>query len=657
MIRGWTLPVTRTCDLSLRHRFRTRFRLEELEARTLPAILTPAQIISAYNITGDGAGQTIAIIDAYYDPTIKNDLATFNTRYGLASLNGLGTTNDPTLGTFYQIDLSGGTLAPPGDNWALETALDVEWAHAIAPKANIVLIEGANDFQDADGKPTALLNAVQEAVAPTHGQPKAQTVSMSWGINEVPNETQWDSVFNATGVTFVAASGDSGAGTIWPATSPYVVSVGGTTLKLNSANKISSETGWGYGFLSFLLGGSGGGFSQFEPLPSYQQKIPTTENGFQLTSFGARLNPDVAYDGNPSSGFAVYSTSDGGWVGVGGTSAGAPQWAALIAIADAARGTSLGPLSSTQTLNALYSIYSNNSTYAAAFNDTTSGNTGTYQVVNDNGQVIGTIPVKALAGYDLVTGLGTPKATQLVKALATFGTSPSSITKAAPAPTAPASSASSSGNSASSHPTGSSGKAGTTPAVVNDIAALQNSLLIASLNATPPVLMPASASNNGFTPAFFVAPVVPSQPFTPVFSSTTLLSKNGSGGGGDDLADQLAQVPDNQAATPAAPADAPAPAPATPAPRKAQPEAPPAPKMKDPVPDEPDALDAVFLQVESLPGLAAYRAPIGLLSAKGDVADRSNSAVVVLGLAAALALYRLEQPAQAEEDEGRRLQV
>jgi subtilase family serine protease len=138
-------------------------------------------------------------------------------------------------------------------------------------------------------------------------------------------------------VTFVAASGDSGIGTIWPATSPNVVSVGGTSLKLNSSNNISSETGWGSGNLSFFFGGSGGGFSQVEPLPSYQQGITTKENGFKLTDFGARLNPDVAYDANPSTGFPVYDAADNGWFTVGGTSAGAPQWAALIAIANQGR--------------------------------------------------------------------------------------------------------------------------------------------------------------------------------------------------------------------------------------------------------------------------------------------------------------------------------
>src|SRR5262249_38331118 len=140
---------------------------------------------------------------------------------------------------------------------------------------------------------------------------------------------------------YFAASGDSGAGTIWPAVSPNVVAVGGTTLKLTTLNTVSSETGWGNGSFSFFFGGSGGGFSQFEPIPTYQQGITTVSNGFKLTDFGARLSPDVSYDANPNTGFNVIDAAGGGSFIVGGTSAGAPQWAALVAIADQVRGSGL----------------------------------------------------------------------------------------------------------------------------------------------------------------------------------------------------------------------------------------------------------------------------------------------------------------------------
>jgi subtilase family serine protease len=393
--------------------------VEELEARTLPSVYSPAQIVAAYGtnlisfngVKGTGAGQTIAIVDAYYDAGITNDLKTFNTHFGLPQLDGIG--GD---GKFTVLDLSNKTPSPAGDDWTLETSLDVEWAHAVAPKANIVLVEAASDNSDATGKPADLLTAVQKAASYSG----VTAVSMSWGINEVPGETGWDSVFNVPGVTFFAASGDSGAGTIWPAVSPYVVSVGGTTLKLTSSNTISSESGWGNGGWSFYFGGSGGGFSQYEPLPSYQKGITTSTNGFVYTSFGARLNPDVSYDADPNTGYNVYDTVDKGWNQVGGTSAGAPQWAALMAITEQGRlANGLAPLSSSQTLAALYS-------HTGDFHDIKGGNTGTYDVTNNVGNVIGQIPVSAVTGYDLVTGIGTPIANLLVPALA--GVTPSAST-------------------------------------------------------------------------------------------------------------------------------------------------------------------------------------------------------------------------------------
>src|SRR5262249_42886211 len=174
---------------------------------------------------------------------------------------------------------------------------------------------------------------------------------------------------------------------------PNVVAVGGTTLKLTLSNTISSEVGWGNGIFSSFFGGSGGGFSTYERLPSYQTGITTVSNGFKLTDFGVRLNPDVAYDADPNTGFNVIDAAGGGSFVVGGTSAGAPQWAALVAIADQGRGT---PLSSNQTLKAIYS--SSNST---GFHDITQGNsTGAYDVFDSNGNFLGTLTVKPQTGYD-----------------------------------------------------------------------------------------------------------------------------------------------------------------------------------------------------------------------------------------------------------------
>jgi subtilase family serine protease len=410
--------------LNLSRRLRSRLRLEELESRTLLSIYSPAQINHAYGtdqiafasgaVKGDGSGETIAIVDAYYDSTIQSDLNTFSTRYGLSQLDGQN--GD---GQFTQIDLSHKTPSPANDDWTVETALDVEWAHAVAPKANIALVEAASDNSDANtGEPTDLLNAVHTAAT----TPGVVAVSMSWGISEVPQETKWDSFFSTPGVTFFAASGDSGAGTIWPAVSPNVVAVGGTSLKLTSSNTISSETGWGNGNYSAYFGGSGGGFSTYESLPSYQAIKSGISTAY--TQYGVRLSPDVAYDADPNTGYAVYDGTDGGWFQVGGTSAGAPQWAGLMAIADQGRALNgLTPLSSTQTLRILY----NN---RADFHDITQGSTGTYEVVDSSGNVVGQIPVTAGTGYDLVAGLGSPKANLLVARLAVVGSSTSATTTA-----------------------------------------------------------------------------------------------------------------------------------------------------------------------------------------------------------------------------------
>lgn len=382
-----------------------RLRLEELESRTLLSVAyTPTQIRTAYGITGDGAGQTIAIVDAYYDANIVSDLTAFNTKYGLAPLNG-----QSGNGSFTVIDQSNMTPSPANDDWSVETALDVEWAHAVAPKANIVLVLAKSDNLDSGTmRPTDLLNAVLTAAAyqdpVTHA--KVSTVSMSWGLNEVSGETAWDSVFTQPGVTYFAASGDSGAGTIWPAVSPNVVAVGGTTLTLNSANAITKETGWGNGKLSYFFGGSGGGFSVYEPLPSFQKNVGISST---YTQFGVRLSPDVAYDADPNTGFNVIS--GGKLYVVGGTSAGSPQWAAILATVDQARAAAnLAPLSTADTLKALYAN-------PAAFHDITSGNTGAYTVYNSRGRPTGTIQVSAAPGYDLVTGLGSPKTGAIVAAL------------------------------------------------------------------------------------------------------------------------------------------------------------------------------------------------------------------------------------------------
>jgi hypothetical protein len=343
-----------------------------------PTGYTPAQIRHAYGfdqitlpggVAADGSGTTIAIVDAYDDPDIAGDLVQFDAQFGLPN---------PVL---MKVNQAGGLSYPPPDSgWASEIALDVEWAHAIAPGASILLVEAQDDsFAN-------LLAAVGFAAA----QPGVVAVSMSWSGNEFSGQTSLDSTFTTpaghTGVTFVAASGDNGAPAGYPAVSPNVLAVGGTTLSLGAGGTYVAESAWS---------GSGGGVSAFEPQPAYQ-------NGAVTQTSTQRANPDVAYDADPNTGFPVYDSYNNGssapWSQFGGTSVAAPQWAALIAIADQGRilaGES--PLDGpTQTLPMLYSLP------ASDFHDITSGSSN------------GSPRESAAAGYDLATGRGTPVANQVV---------------------------------------------------------------------------------------------------------------------------------------------------------------------------------------------------------------------------------------------------
>lgn len=334
----------------------------------VPSGLSPTQIRNAYGISAianQGEGQIIGIVDAYDNPNIESDLAVFNTQFGLPAC----TTDN---GCFTKIYSRG---KPPADaGWSGEIALDVEWAHAIAPLAKILLVEARSDsFAD-------LMYAVRTAVY--YG---ATVVSMSWGGSEFANQGSFDKYFNVYGVTFTASSGDSGYGTIYPAASPYVVSVGGTTLSTNGSGNYLGETAWE---------GSGGGLSQFTYQPSYQKSFPLPNN-----PDGKRGIPDVSFNADPNTGVSVYDSMNGGWLVVGGTSAGAPAWAAMFAVVNSARATKLS-----LALPMLYSIGKNH--YTLNFNDITTGSNG------DCGYYC-----NAATGYDYVTGLGTPKANVLLQSL------------------------------------------------------------------------------------------------------------------------------------------------------------------------------------------------------------------------------------------------
>jgi len=404
--------------------------------------LTPAQIrwfyglganptftVNGHSYAADGTGQTIAIVDEYNDPDLFADVDTFDRDFS-DSLTG-----SPSLHFAYGSDVNWLKVysawrtppnAPTNSDWALETTLDVEWAHAIAPGAKIDLVEG-NPMAFANNS----LNCFQtmnQAANYARQLPNVSVVSMSYGTTEAalvsamaaPGrsaaqmaqsaaqlEAQSDSIYttpaNHTPVTFVAATGDNGAipqmvngalagGPYYPSTSPNVLAVGGTIIGYDAFGNIGEE-GWS---------GSGGGIS-LESKPTYQ-------GGVQVT--GHRTVPDVSYDAG--SGVLIvdsytpirlpngqYSSLQPAW----GTSAGAPQWAGLLAIANEGRAKS-GKTSldgAGQVLPALYSP-----AMAGDFHDILYGYNGTNGL---NGYY-------AHTGYDLVTGLGTPVTTNVINYLA-----------------------------------------------------------------------------------------------------------------------------------------------------------------------------------------------------------------------------------------------
>lgn len=396
-----------------RRRLARRLELEQLEDRIVPSVppvahppfliymppgqpyqspgpvgYTPSQIQTAYGINqlygtvGDGAGQTIAIVDAYDAPNFvdstspafdSSDLHKFDVQFGL-----------PDPPRFLKLNQNGGTTLPgtdpagPPNDWEAEESLDVEWAHAIAPGANIILFE-ANSASFSD------LNA---AVAAAAHYPGVSVVSMSFGGAETSSDPSQNSVYTTPpghqGVTFLASTGDSGSPGGYPAYSPNVIGVGGTSLTLNANNSYNSETGWS---------GSGGGTSKYEPEPAYQRAVQNT---------GKRTIPDVAFDADPATGVTVYDSYDNGsakpWIQIGGTSLAAPSWAGLIALADQGlvqRGetTLNGP---TQALPDLYNLFLKK---PGDFHDITSGSNGAFT---------------AGPGYDEVTGLGSPVANRLI---------------------------------------------------------------------------------------------------------------------------------------------------------------------------------------------------------------------------------------------------
>jgi hypothetical protein len=374
-------------------------------------VYSPAQIRAAYGLSpvpaagvplsaADavelGAGQTIYLVDAHDHPNAFTDLVRFSTTFGLPTcVNAPLSTTLPlpkagagcTFSVAYT-DHSGTPLksAPAYDaEWAAEIALDVEWAHAIAPLARLVLIEvpGDNSNQLLGG--IALANRMGAGV-----------VSMSFGAPEGGWVKASDAVFAAKGMTYVSAAGDAGAQVLWPAVSPKVLAVGGTSLRWNGFDA-RREVAWAK---------SGGGVSAVEPLPAWQAGVAVP--GFGGTRM--RAVADVAFNADPTTGQYVALTAKGStatsWGAYGGTSIGAPQWAGLVAVANARR-AAIGKAPLGDFHAALYqAIATSPLPHAESFSDIVAGRDGACA------------SCAAAAGYDTVTGWGTPNAGVLLAALA-----------------------------------------------------------------------------------------------------------------------------------------------------------------------------------------------------------------------------------------------
>jgi subtilase family serine protease len=363
---------------------------------------TPQELATAYDIPAKltGAGQTIVIIDAFGDPTLTQDLGVEDSTFGLPAAN---------LSVIYP---SGQPAFDPANadevNWSGEIALDVESAHAVAPAATIDLVIAKSD-QDPD-----ILSALQYVVSHHLGS----VISQSYGEAEsceasliVKADHALFAAAEAHGVTVFASSGDDGAaqpscdGSSYlesvglPAADPLVTGVGATSLTASQPNgAYLSETAWNDEY-----GSSNGGYSKLFARPSYQ-------NGFVPS--GGRGVPDVSYSGDVNNGLLIaWSQGVAANVGnifvFGGTSAGSPQWAAIVALADQAGHRRLGFLNSD-----LYSL-AQGWRYGYVFHDVTSGD-NTVSLADSDNNAVNITGYAAAEGWDAVTGLGTPDVAHLL---------------------------------------------------------------------------------------------------------------------------------------------------------------------------------------------------------------------------------------------------
>jgi subtilase family serine protease len=335
-------------------------------SKVLPTGYGPAEFLGAYELSGKAASpKIIAIIDAYDHPTIQSDLDTYSRTFGIPKLPACRSSIvSSKVPCFKKVDQYGGTNYPKFDAaWALEIALDVEVAHAICQNCKILLVEAKSATYDD------MMTAVDRAIVMG-----ATVISNSYGSGEFPGQTAYDYHFNRPGIAFTVSSGDSGYVPQYPAASPYVTAVGGTTLFVNENNTYQSESVWN---------GTGSGCSAYSSKPSWQTD----------TLCATRMIADVSAVADPGTGAAVYTTADfhggyRGWLTVGGTSLSAPLIAGVYALA--------GDVSSAIPANQL------------PYTRIKTANIHDIQI-GSNGYCDGSYLCTAGIGYDGPTGLGSPK--------------------------------------------------------------------------------------------------------------------------------------------------------------------------------------------------------------------------------------------------------
>lgn len=335
---------------------------------TMAQFNTPASLRAIYNLPATGGSNAIAIVDSYHFPTALADFNSFAKYFGLPQET--STVATASGNKVFQVVYATGYAPQSGGSyiasWNMEEALDIEWAHAMAPSAKIYLVEAASDSN------TDLDNAVRVAGTLTG----VKEISMSWGGSEESYEAMFfDPLFKASGIVYLASGGDSSDQMEYPAASPNVVSCGGTSVNRTSNGTFVSETGWN---------DTGCGPSAYEPRPSYQNAVASVVGAKRGVS-------DFAFDADPNTGVYVFDSTplwgEEGWWILGGTSVSSPSLAGVLNLAATAGN---GFAASTAAEEArIYGSLGN----AHAFRDITSGTDGRYS---------------CKVGYDFITGVGTP---------------------------------------------------------------------------------------------------------------------------------------------------------------------------------------------------------------------------------------------------------